>query len=304
MPTPTPQRVLERGNVPQRLVAVMIDNHINAYPQTGLDKAVCVVEALVEAGITRYMSVYAPGISPHAEAIGPVRSTRDYFVQWARGFNAVFAHAGGSPTSLELLADVTEVADMDAETNDYFYRSTLREAPHNLYTDSNLIQSFITAYGVAAFNPAPQGFLFKQDMPLEQRPDNQHLTYYFIYADQSAGWVYDKETNGYLRLLRGLPHLDARSGEQLWFKNVVVMEVQETPIVGDTEGRIELGVVGEGRARLFADGVEREIRWYKPAAAEPLRFYYPTSQEVSFNPGPVWVAVIPTLEHLIMTGGE
>lgn len=290
--------------MPQRLIAVMIDNHINAYPQTGLDKAVYVIEALVESGITRYMAVYAPGISPHAEAIGPVRSTRDYFVQWARGFNAVFAHAGGSPTSLELLADVSEVADMDAETNDYFYRSTLQEAPNNLYTDSNLIQSFITAYGAAAFNPGPQGFLFKQDTPLELRPDSQQFTYYFVYADQSAGWVYDKETNGYLRLLRGLPHLDARSSEQLWFKNVVMMEIQETPIAGDPEGRIELGVVGEGRARLFADGVEREIRWYKPTAAEPLRFYYPTSQEVTFNPGPVWVAVIPTLEHLIMTGGE
>ena len=74
---------LPRGAVPQRLEAVMLDNHPNAYPQTGMDKAPLVFEALAEFGITRYMAVFAPGISPVAKVIGPVRSARSYFVQWA-----------------------------------------------------------------------------------------------------------------------------------------------------------------------------------------------------------------------------
>ena len=86
-----------RGTLTKRPYAVMIDNHPDAYPQTGLDHALVVFEALAEFGITRFMAIYAPGIGPDAPAIGPVRSARLYYVQWAMGFGTLYAHAGGSP---------------------------------------------------------------------------------------------------------------------------------------------------------------------------------------------------------------
>lgn len=300
-PTPTPERALRRGSPEDRLIAVMIDNHTDAYPHAGMNTAVMVFEALVENGITRYMAVFAPGISPETDSIGPVRSARVYFVQWARGFEAVYAHAGGSPASLDLVLAVPEVYDMDAMrgyASSYFYRSTRKAAPHNLYTDSALLQEYVEEKDINQFDPDNVGFLFKTDTPAEQRPDSQRLTYFFVYEDDTAGWEYDPKTNGYLRFWRGQPHRDEQTGKQLWFKNVVLMEVSFWPIPGDEKARIEQQVTGEGRARIFTDGVEREVFWRKPSGGAPLRFYDAADQEVEFNAGPVWIVAVPSLDNL------
>lgn len=305
-PTPTPEPItgdlaLTRGLAPQRLIAVMLDNSAPAYPQTGMDAAVLVFEALTEYGITRYMAVFAPGISPEAPKIGAVRSARLYFVQWAMGLNAVFVHAGGSPDGLALAESATEIANMDAlrnESSAYFYRSEERDAPFNLYTTSADLQQFVEDRDVGNFDPAAHGFLFKHDRPVAERPESQRLSYYFIFADDPAGWVYHPESNGYHRMRRDTPHIDERTGAQTWTKNVVVMEVAERPIPGDDKGRIEQQILGEGPARLFVDGIEQEIRWSKPAAAAPLRFYDQNGDEVRFNAGPIWIAAIPSLDNL------
>src|SRR5689334_13298629 len=66
-------------------VAVMIDNHTAARPQAGLSKASIVYEALAEGGIPRFMAVFARTDVP---LIGPVRSTRPYFVRYAAEYHA------------------------------------------------------------------------------------------------------------------------------------------------------------------------------------------------------------------------
>nr|MBA3947352.1 DUF3048 domain-containing protein [Herpetosiphonaceae bacterium] len=102
---PTPELngrgpVMPRGALTRRPWMVMIDNHPDAYPQSGLDKAAMVFEGLAEYGITRYIATYAEGWTPEAQQIGPVRSTRAYFAQWAEAFHPVYVHAGGSPDGL------------------------------------------------------------------------------------------------------------------------------------------------------------------------------------------------------------
>ncbi len=279
----------------------MFDNHPAAYPQTGLDKAVLVFEAPTEYGITRYMGIFAPGISPDAPTIGAVRSARLYFVQWAIGLGAVFIHAGGSPDGLNLAQSASEIINMDALRDDaftYFSRSEEREAPHNLYTSSAEIARFLANKDTGAFDPSGYGFLFKSDQPANQRPATQRLDYYFIHADDPAGWTYDAASNGYYRLRRNKPHIDGQTGEQLWFKNVAIMETDLLLIPGDDAGRIDLNVLGEGRARTFIDGIEHEVRWIKPTVAAPLRFYTLSGDEVTFNAGPIWIAAIPSLDRL------
>lgn len=302
---PTPlaasERAFARGSAHRRPIVVMIDNHPDSYPQSGLDNATMVVEALAEFGVTRYMAVFVPGISPDTVVIGPVRSTRTYFVQWAMGFNAVYVHAGGSPEGLQLAETAAELANMDAlrsEAETYFYRSTTRVAPYNLYISLESILRFGDDTSAGRFDPSEQGYLFQPDKPAEQRPESQRIDYFFLYAEDPVGWTYDPQTNGYVRTRRGQPHRDAQSGKQLWFKNIIVMEVAEAPIPGDDKGRIEQQVIGEGRARLFADGIEREVYWRKPSAAAPLRFYDAQSQEITLTDGTIWVAVLPSLNHL------
>jgi hypothetical protein len=291
--------VLARGRVPQRLQAVMIDNHPAAYPQIGLNKAPLVFEALAEFGITRYMAVFAPGVSAEASAIGPVRSARAYFVEWAMGLDAVYAHAGGSPDGLELAQSAIEIVNADALSKamgGYFRRDGSRRSPHNLFTDSAQLARITERFGDA--DTSEQGFLIKPEAAPDARPPHQRLRYFFLYPDETAGWDYDAATNSYARLRRDRPHLDGLTGKQLVFKDVVMLEVKEARRPGDAKGRIDQQVVGEGRARIFMDGVGRDAVWRKPAGYAPLRFYDAAGAEIALNAGPVWVAALPSLDNL------
>jgi len=292
---------LARGAVKQRPFVVMIDNHPDAYPQSGLDHAAVVFEALAEFGVTRFMAVLAPGITPDAPNIGPVRSTRLYFAQWAMGFHALYAHAGGSPQGLDLVESTDQLINLDALRRDgggYFARNSDRDAPHNLYTSSADLAHAAADRGVSELGDPTIGFLFKTDAPQAKRGQSQELGYYFIYSEDDAGWTYDPKTNGYCRLRRGKPARDGATGEQLWTKNVVVMEVREAKIPDDPKGRIEQDVIGSGAAQVFFDGVEQTVTWRKDAPEAPLSFFDEAGAEVRFNAGPIWIVAVPTLENL------
>jgi hypothetical protein len=279
---------LARGALRQRPIVVMIDNHPNAYPQSGLDKAAVVFEALAEFGLTRFMAVYAPGITPEASSIGPVRSARLYFVQWAMEFRGLYVHAGGAPQALETLQNTTSLVDVDALFRDrsiYFTRIAQRAAPHNLYTDSAALERALRDLAPEPFGDPEIGFLFKPDAPPDARPPARRIEYFFIYREDPAGWT----------------AIDAVTGQQLRVKNVVVMEVPEKPIPGDDKGRIEQMVIGSGRARVFMDGVEREVTWQKGAPEERLLFLDASGNEIAFNAGQIWIVALPSLENLTIS---
>jgi Protein of unknown function (DUF3048) N-terminal domain/Protein of unknown function (DUF3048) C-terminal domain len=291
----------ERGTLTKRPIAVMIDNHPKAYPQTGLDKATIVFEALAEFGITRYMAIYAPGISPDAAQIGPVRSARLYFVQWAMGFRAIYTHAGGSPQALVLLDQTTDVVNLDALKRNggaYFTRSKKRSAPHNLFTSSEALNKAATAFKAADMNEPEVGYLFKDASPGSGGNAASSISYYFLYKQESVGWTYDAATNEYLRLRRGKAHVDSASGKQLRSPNVVIIEVTERQIKNDPKGRIEQDVVGSGVGKLFIDGVQIDITWQKENASSVLRFYVADGSEVTFNRGQIWISAVPNLGNV------
>jgi hypothetical protein len=119
-------------SVNQRPVTgVMIENTLDARPQSGLGQAGVVFEAVAEGGITRFLALYQDTAPTN---LGPVRSARPYYVEWAMGFDAGYAHVGGSPDALSDIKswgtrDLDEFANAGA-----YHRITSREAPHNMYT--------------------------------------------------------------------------------------------------------------------------------------------------------------------------
>lgn len=304
-PTPTPdisavtgENSFARGAVKQRPWMVMIDNHPNAYPQSGMDGASMVFEGLAEYGITRFIALFTDGISPDMNEIGPIRSTRLYFAQWAIGFHPVYAHAGGSPDGVALAESTDQLINFEAlRETDYTWRDNRRDAPHNLYTNSTLLRSFAADKGVTTFDDPQAGYLFgaiAAATPVEAAT----IDYYFLDKSSSAGFRYDPATNGYYRVMRGQPHVDRVSGKQLWTRNVVIMQVDETARVGDDKQRIDQNVIGSGAARMFIAGRAVDGAWRKDSEAAPLRFYDAGGAEIVFNAGPIWVAAIPTLDRL------
>ncbi len=309
VPSPTPITLpadlnvipLVRGQVTMRPFAMMVDNHPDAYPQSGLNRASIVIEALAEYGITRYMAVFPGDVTGDERPIGPVRSARDYYVQWAMGFGAYYLHAGGSPTGLALAESTPAIINVDAlrgdsEANFFRVETDTRFAPHNLYTNGKILRALGSTD--ANFSRTDIGYQYALPMGVEQRGPASSFSYYFEYADQPVGWSYDPVSNNYFRTRSGDAAIDEVSGAQLSTQNVVVIEVKQAIIEGDEKGRIEQQIIGSGKGYFYHDGRRDEITWQKASAEAQLNFYTADGKEVYFTAGQIWISAIPSLDHI------
>src|SRR5258706_7270406 len=80
----------------RRPILTMIENAIEARPQSGLSSADIVYEAVAEGGITRFMGVFYCGIAAQSVNLAPVRSARTYFLPWVLEYDAAYNHVGGA----------------------------------------------------------------------------------------------------------------------------------------------------------------------------------------------------------------
>ncbi|PJC39496.1 MAG: hypothetical protein CO043_03540 [Parcubacteria group bacterium CG_4_9_14_0_2_um_filter_48_40] len=119
-----------------RLAAISIDNFSPTRPQWGLAGSLFVIEAPAEGGVTRFLAFYAldDAIST-VDRIGPVRSARPYFVDWAQGYGALLAHVGGSPEALTQITKDGIASINEFYQGGYFWHDTRIPRPHNTFTD-------------------------------------------------------------------------------------------------------------------------------------------------------------------------
>jgi hypothetical protein len=264
--------------------AIMIDNHVDARPEAGLDKAGLVFEAEAEGGITRYLAFFPTNML--VEKIGPVRSARPYFIDWANEFNALYVHVGGSPAALAKLIDEDFFDINEFFNGGYFWRDATRVAPHNVFTSSLLLNNYINKQ-----NENREAFLpwkFKEDADLAMRPDFENIEIDFLLAGYDVAWKYDKINNTFIRYIAGSPQ-KTESNDFITAKNVAIMYVVSEAI--DDKLRLEMQNIGNGKAIVCRDGRCQGGTWQKPSKEERTRFYS-SGQEVDFNRGTTWIEVV------------
>ena len=130
----------EEVQLPQ-VFSVMIDNHEEAWPPTGIDQAFLVIEAPVEAGISRMLAFFSE--EQTVDQIGPIRSARPYYLGWAAELDAMYVHVGGSNAALDQIAS-GGIFDMNQYWwGEYFWRANgNRYAPHNVFTSTESLREF------------------------------------------------------------------------------------------------------------------------------------------------------------------
>lgn len=276
-------------------LAVIVENQVDARPQSGLDKASLVYEALAEGGITRFLALYS---SFDAEKVGPVRSVRTYYVDWAHGYNAYIAHVGGNIDALDKIqAEKTYDLDQFAHSTPYW-----REYSAGLATEHTMYTSTTKLFQEAAKLNYPSAnnfnvYKFKDDptaAELAAAPAQQKISIDYLSSAYDVYYQYDKTTNSYKRFLAGQPELDKVTKTQLNPKNVIVMTVSRSATkTRINEAGYNMVTVGSGKAKIFMDGKEIDGTWKKASAATREMFYDTTGQEVTFNRGQFWISVIP-----------
>lgn len=312
----------------RRPLLVMIENHEESRPQSGLSKADIVYEAVAEGAITRIMAVFYCADAAYAIKddydLGPVRSARTYFLDWASEYadNPLYVHVGGAgqcndPTvdpRAKALCQIEKYGWKNKQTwsdLDQFslgFRVCRREpdrvghpvaTEHSMYCSSEAL--WLTAasrqltnvnYKSIAWDKNFRSWLFKDDLPSSGSVSPEY-EFWRDYKAYGVKWEYDKTSNSYKRSNGGQPQVDFNNNQQITAKNVVVIFASEKGPVDEHKHMI-YGTVGSGRALIFQDGLVTEGKWSKKTRTDRTILTDNRGREVKFNRGLIWISVLPT----------
>lgn len=287
---------VELSDLPH-VYAVMIDNSSDAWPQSGIDQAFLVMEAPVEAGIPRLQAFFSA--DTEVEKIGPVRSARPYFVDWANALDALYVHVGGSDDALDLISSNGTFDLNEFWNGQFFWRAADRYAPHNTYTSTELLAEAVAAR--AERGKAPEvmygTWLWDETVPAVDAPGESVSVLFSNSSTYTAHWSYDAATARYARKQGGW-RTKTQDGNEIFADNVIVMVLDISVL--DSVGRRKIRTTGEGKARVFKDGQTIEATWKSPSETVRTRFYDATGTEIALNPGTTWIEVTGSEENILL----
>ena len=305
----------------RRPLGIMVENSVDARPQSGLSHADVVFEAVAEGGITRFLAVY---YCQGQEVIGPVRSARVYYIDFIGGFgkDPLYAHVGGAntPGPANALGQLEEEGwagynDLNQFSIGFpvFWRDYERltgvATEHTMYTNTEKLWETAAKRGLTDKNKKSvswtKGYTewrFKEDASMEQRPNKQTIQFGFWDINKNitnsfrVRWVYNKNSNQYNRYYGDKPHLDLNTGKPLEAKNVVVLFMDESAANDGYEKGQHLlyETTGEGKALVFQDGKAIKASWEKEDRYTQIKLADEQGNEIKFVKGPIWFAVLPT----------
>lgn len=284
-PSPLTGLPVDPETVNKPITAVMIENSIDARPQSGLEGSGMVFEAIAEGGITRFMAVYQ-----HQEPanFGPIRSARPYYVRWASGLDARFVHSGGSGEALALIPALG-VKDLDHGKygNQLAQRVSTRFAPHNVYTTPGAIEAIGASAG---FTSTTYTGIERKDPSPSAAPNASSVAMNISGFNYNTSYTYRAEQNDYLRTMAGQPHVDGESGAQISPEAVIAMEMSYS--IHPNGIHSVYGSVGSGSATIFQDGIATQATWNKPSDTAPLTFTDAAGKAVPVNQGQMWLTAL------------
>lgn len=311
----------------RRPLLVMVENHEESRPQSGLSSADVVYETVAEGGITRFMTVFYCDAQSHEAIVGPVRSVRTYFLDWASeyGNNPLFAHVGGANcnhgcpygrTQADALGQIDKYGWGGAGGNDLnqfsigyptFWRDYERlgrtvATEHTMYSTTERLWAVgkkrewtnVDEDGVAW----DEDFVAWKFSEKELTAGDKNTINYNFWDSSPAGdfsvtWTYDPTTKLYLRSITGGAHIDLNTNKQLAFKNIIVMYSTESPANdGYDGGHLLYGLIGSGKGVWFSDGNATEVTW-KKASRTARTIYSANGKEIELATGKTWISNLP-----------
>ena len=277
--------VAAESDTKKTVTAVLIENSPDARPQSGIRQAEVVYEAIAEGGITRFLALYqqnTPG------TVGPVRSLRMYFLDWAAPYQASIVHVGGSLYSLQEIRN-GQYRDVDIENHrGYSWRATDRYAPHNVYTSFEKLGPLNAELG---FTQSEFTSFSRTDGKASEQPNATSIDIKMSSTQYNSHYSYDAATNTYARNQGNGPHTDREDG-QVSPSVVVALKVDMTTVMEDGY-RQNIGTTGSGTAYVFQNGTVQEVTWQKSDRFSPLKLTDANGADINLVRGQTWVAAVP-----------
>ena len=284
-----------------RPIAVMIDNHNQAWPQAGLNKAYLVYEAIVEGGETRLMALFK-GVT--VDKIGPVRSSRHYFLDYAMENDAIYAHFGWSP---QAQSDITKYSIDNingiTESESTFWRVKDKAAPHNAVTSTEALLKAAKSKGYKTTSDKKSVLNYTTDeVNLE---DGQGATSVTIPHStlQTVKYEYDEQNQVYKRYARKKAQTDWDTGNSITTKNIIITFCDNYTLPdSEDKGRQGLKNTGTFDGYYITNGKAIKIKCIKEARNTQTKYQDLQGKEIIVNDGNTWINICPKNAKVLIDG--
>jgi hypothetical protein len=275
-----------------KVLAVKIDDTMEAHPQIGIEAADLVYVEQVESGLTRLLALYT---SEYPEFIGPIRSARisdiDLLAQYGK---VAFAYSGSQTKMRPVLAEAN-LNILSAERNppSIFARDESRVSPVNmiLYIEK-LFQQATNKLKMSLISLPSSPWLFGENSKLATPVKSAKISwpnakYEVIWNSESKCW--NLIQNGSVEV--------TTSGSNLCIQNAIIQKVKIEPsIYGDKFGGITpiSQTVGRGTAVLLRDGKYLNLNWQRDEATQYTNWFDKEGERMKITPGKTWVFLADT----------
>ena len=279
-----------KGN--ERPIAVMIDNHTGAWPQAGLNKAYLVYEIIVEGGETRLMALFK---GQYVDKIGPVRSSRHYFLDYALENDAIYIHFGWSP---QAESDIKSLGVNNingiSESSTSFWRAKDKSAPHNVVTSTEKILQIAERKGYKTTSSKESVLNYTaEEVKLENGIDAETITIPHS-SYQKVEYKYNEETGKYTRYARNKLQSEWYTGEEVSTKNIIITFCDNYTLQdAENKGRQGLYNTGEFKGYYITNGKAIEITCIKSTRTSQTVYKDLDGNEIEVNDGNTFIQICP-----------
>ncbi len=284
---------IEMLSTDTRPLAVMIDNDgPSSRPQIGLESAYIVYEVIVEGGASRIMALFKNNT---IEKVGPIRSSRHYFLDYALEHDAIYLHAGWSPkatTDIKALG-VNNINGIQGDDGVIFYRdNTYDNTYHNLYTSVKDAYEYAEKKNYKTDSKISYSWYSKEDFDLESgsTATDVSVPYSSLYT---VNYKYNSADKVYDRYIGSNPHM-SQTGNGLTAKNIIICHVRNYPLNdGQNKDRQEVDTVGSGKGYYVTNGKAIEITWSKSSRTAKTEYKDLEGNSLVINPGNTYIQMVP-----------
>lgn len=293
IPSETEEKTAKIFSGKDRPIAVMLDNHKEAWPQAGLQEAYLVYEIIVEGGETRLMALFK---GANLEKIGPVRSARHYFLDYVMEHDAIYAHFGESP---QASSDIKKYSIHDingiSEDGTTFWRAKDKASPHNAVTSTKKLLESAKNKKYKTISREKSVFNYTTDE--KDLENGQSAVSVTIPHSQlhTVKYEYDEENKVYERQARGKEQVDWDTKKTITTKNILITFCDNYTLDDvEDKGRQGLKNIGTFDGYYITNGKAIKIKCTKSARDEKTIYKDLAGNEIEVNDGNTFVNICPT----------
>lgn len=275
-----------------RPIAVMIDNVQGAFPQAGLNDAYMVYEIIVEGGQTRLMALFKDA---NLELIGPVRSSRHYFLDYAMENDAIYTHYGWSPNAKSDIKKygINNINGLITGSG-VFWRTNEKTAPHNAVISTENILKCAKDYGYRIESTEKSVLNYVSDDVLLEEGDKAETVVIPYSSSYAVTYKYDKKTGKYSRNTKNSAQKDWTTGKEVTTKNIIITFASNYSLSdGSSKGRQDLNNIGNLDGYYITNGKAIKITCEKKSRKEKTVYKDLDGNEIEVNDGNTFVQICP-----------